>query len=567
MAMPLEGGLDEIPLSDLIHLYCTGRHTARLTLSFPDGEAQLYVERGDLVHAQFGPLSGIRAVHALLSRTGGAFRVEPDVVAGQRTINERWDAVIIRGAKLMDDERMAHLGVADIKRAAGGETRGPTRTLRVAGRDEKVMRAVTPSPPSRPKSVPVPTPPRPGGGDPRLIIGAAAVLLIGAGVVYFLLRGRSAAPPPAPVQAVPLTMGMSAPLSGPSKELGRQMKLGIETAFAIANAGGGVGNRLLSLVALDDGYEPARTKETMQELLERRKVFAIIGNVGTPTAEVSVPYSIDKKVLFFGAFTGAPLLRREPPDRYVFNYRASYAEETAAVVRYFIEAKGIKPAEIAVFAQQDGFGDAGFAGVAKALRKYGVPTDGILRVGFKRNTLDIQDAVDTIVRNRKTVRAVVTVAPYRPAAKFIEKLRDARMDTLISNVSFVGSSALAEELRQIGPKYSSGVIVTQVVPPIDSASTTVLKYKEALAKNFPGEKPDFVSLEGYIAATVFVEALKRAGPNPTTDSVIAALEGIQGLEIGIGTPITFGPSEHQGSHKVWGTVLNEAAQYQLLDLD
>jgi ABC-type branched-subunit amino acid transport system substrate-binding protein len=305
----------------------------------------------------------------------------------------------------------------------------------------------------------------------------------------------------------------------------------------------------------------------MQELLERRKVFAIIGNVGTPTAEVSVPYSIDKKVLFFGAFTGAPLLRREPPDRYVFNYRASYAEETAAVVRYFIEAKGIKPAEISVFAQQDGFGDAGFAGVAKALRKYGVPTDGILRVGFKRNTLDIQDAVDTIVRNRKTVRAVVTVAPYRPAAKFIEKLRDARMDTLISNVSFVGSSALAEELRQIGPKYSSGVIVTQVVPPIDSASTTVLKYKEALAKNFPGEKPDFVSLEGYIAATVFVEALKRAGPNPTTDSVIAALEGIQGLEIGIGTPITFGPSEHQGSHKVWGTVLNEAAQYQLLDLD
>ncbi|HKC10680.1 MAG TPA: ABC transporter substrate-binding protein, partial [Vicinamibacteria bacterium] len=391
--MPLEGGLDEIPLSDLIHLYCSGRHTARLTLSFPEGEGHLYVERGDLVHAQFGSLSGIRAVHALLNRTGGEFRVEPDVVAGQRTITERWDAVIIRGAKAMDDERMAHLGVADIKQAAGGETRGPSRTLRVAGRDEKVMRAVAPSPPTRPKSIPTP-PPRPGGRDPRIfIIGAAALMVIGAGVTYLLLRGRSPAPPPAPVQAAPLTMGMSAPLTGPSKELGRQMKLGIETAFAIANAGGGVSNRLLSLVALDDGYEPARTKETMQELLDRRKVFAIIGNVGTPTAEVSVPYSIDKKVLFFGAFTGAPLLRREPPDRYVFNYRASYAEETAAVVRYFIEVKGIKPAEIAVFAQQDGFGDAGFAGVAKALRKYGVPTDGILRVGFKRNTLDIQDAV------------------------------------------------------------------------------------------------------------------------------------------------------------------------------
>jgi ABC-type branched-subunit amino acid transport system substrate-binding protein len=562
----LEGSLEDVPLPDLIQLYCTGRHTARLTLSLPDAEAQLYVEGGNLVHAQFGSLRGITAVHALLGRTGGTFRVEPGVVAQQRTIAERWDVVVMRSAKLIDDERLGPLGLADLKQAAGGEALGGARSLRVAGREEKMVRAAAPAPPARPKVVP--TPPRPKGGPPRLLIGAAAVLVIGGAALYLLLfRGRHAAPVPAATQAAPFTLGMSAPFTGPSKELGRQMKLGVETALSVANEAGGVGGRPLALVALDDGYEPTRTKETMPELVEKRRVFAVIGNVGTPTAEVSVPYSIDKKVLFFGAFTGAPLLRREPPDRYVFNYRASYAEETAAVVRYFIEVKRIKPAEIAVFAQQDGFGDAGFSGVARALRKYGVAPDEILRVGFKRNTLEIQEAVDTIVKNRRTVRAVVTVAPYRPAAKFIEKIRDARIDALVSNVSFVGSSALAEELRQIGPKYSTGVIVTQVVPPIDSASTAVLKYKEALAKYFPGEKPDFVSLEGYIAATIFLEGLKHAGPNPTTDSLIGALEAIHGLDLGIGTSITFGLSEHQGSHKVWGTVLNEAAQYQLLDLD
>ena len=112
-----------------------------------------------------------------------------------------------------------------------------------------------------------------------------------------------------------IVFGMSAPFSGPAKELGRGMKTGIDLAFASANEAGGVNGRKLRLVALDDGYEPERTRAVMKDLADTRNVFGFIGNVGTPTAEVAVPFTLEKRMLFFGPFTGAGLLRRDPPDR------------------------------------------------------------------------------------------------------------------------------------------------------------------------------------------------------------------------------------------------------------
>ena len=546
--MVLQGNLEEIALPDLLQVYCSGRQVARLTVNYSDApDALFYFDSGDLVDAQFGNRSGVEAVWTALEKEAGAFRVEMGVKAPHRTIDQHWSVIVMEGMKHADETRA--------KRQAPPAP-APVRPLR----------AVTvPRFPAVGARPPAPD----GAGRAALVAGLAAAVLIAGGGLWYLLKGRPPAPAAAPAPAVkaPLTLGMSAALSGPSKELGRQMKLGLDTALAVANEAGGVAGRKLELIALDDGYEPARTKEAMKELVEVKKVFAIVGNVGTPTAEVAVPYANEKKTLFFGAFTGAGLLRRDPPDRYVFNYRASYAEETATVVRWLVEVKKIRPAAIAVFAQQDSFGDAGFAGVAKALRRYGRAPDEILRVGFKRNTLELQEAVDGVLKNRKTVKAIVMVAPYRPAAKFVEEIKRQQLDVIFSNVSFVGATAFAEEMRQLGGKFASGVIVTQVVPPIDSNSTAVIGYRNALQKYFPGEKPDFVSLEGYIVGTLFVEGLRRAGANLTTDRVIEALEGIHDLDLGIGTKLSFGLSEHQASHKVWGTILNEAAQYQVLDLE
>jgi branched-chain amino acid transport system substrate-binding protein len=548
--MVLQGNLDEVALSDLLQVYCSGGQAGRLTVRYPDApDAIFYFDAGDLIDAQFGSRTGADAVWAALERNAGAFRVDIGIAAPRRSIDQPWSVVVMEGMRRLDEQR-ANPG------APPGPIAVPARPLRaVSG--------------PRPPEAGVPPPASGGAGRAAAIAAVAAAVLVGAGGLWFLLKGRAPAPVPAPEPpaSVPLTLGMSTALSGPSRELGRQMKMGVETALNLANEARAVPGRTLGLLALDDGYEPSRTKDAMKELVEVKKVFAVLGNVGTPTAEVAVPYANEKKTLFFGAFTGAGLLRKDPPDRYVFNYRASYVEETAAVVRWFVEVKKLRPAEIAVFAQQDAFGDAGFAGVAKALRKYGRAPDEILRVGFKRNTLELQEAVDTVLKNRKTVKAIVMVAPYRPAAKFIEEMKRQQLDAIFSNVSFVGATAFADELRQLGGKFASGVIVTQVVPPIDSSATAVIRYREALQKFFPGEKPDFVSLEGYVVGNLFVEGLKRAGANLTTDRVIEALEGIRDLDLGIGTKLSFGLSEHQASHKVWGTILNDAAQYQVLDLE
>jgi branched-chain amino acid transport system substrate-binding protein len=373
-----------------------------------------------------------------------------------------------------------------------------------------------------------------------------------------------------PVQGVTeneIRFGISAPFSGAAKELGHQMKLGIDAAFNVANTNGGVNGRQLRLVAADDGYEPTRTAETMKQLYEQDRVFGIVGNVGTPTAVVALPYALERRMLFYGAFTGAGLLRSDPPDRYVFNYRASYAEETDAVVRYLVKVRRLKPEQIAVFAQQDAYGDAGFAGVAKAVRSLqGGNESTILRLNYTRNTVDVDEAIAQLKKSRIPIKAVIMVPTYRAAARFIEKTRDLYPSMIYTNVSFVGSTALASELMLLGQKYAPGVIVTQVVPAVDGHSSVVLDYKSALTKYFPGEPPDYVSLEGYVAGRVLVEALKRNGPQLDTERLVETLENLRDFDMGLGTPVTFGRTEHQGLHKVWGTQLDATGHYQAIDL-
>ena len=223
-----------------------------------------------------------------------------------------------------------------------------------------------------------------------------------------------------------------------------------------------------------------------------------------------------------GLPVGVNVLRNDPPDRYVFNYRASYVEETDAVVRYLVKMRKIPLKQIAVFAQQDSYGDAGFLGVAKAFRAMGANDAGILRLGYKRNTVDVDEAVNTLKAQKTPIRAVVMVGTYRACAKFIEKTKDLVPGITYTNVSFVGSTALADELMLLGPKYATGVIVTQVVPAVSGYSSIVLEYKNALAKYFPGEAADYVSLEGYVAASVLIHGLRKAGPHFDTEKLVVA---------------------------------------------
>jgi len=364
-----------------------------------------------------------------------------------------------------------------------------------------------------------------------------------------------------------IRFGMVAPLSGYSHNIGRQLEIGITAAFNRTNDAGGVNGRMLRLIVADDGYEPTQTLAAMKQLYEKERVFGFIGNYGTPTGAVALPYVLERRVLFFGPFTGAAIFRKNPPERYVFNYRASYDDEMDAVVRYLLKVRHLQPKQIAVFAQDDSYGDAGFAGVAKAFRSLDLSDEAILRINYKRNTIDVDQAIKTLRAQKPPIKAVIMVATYRAAARFIEKTRDLFPDMIYTNTSFTGSTQLANELMLLGPRFASGVIVTQVLPAVSVNSSEVLEYKDALAKYFPNEAaPDYVSFESYVAANVLIEGLKRAGPQLDTEKLISTLENIRDLDLGLGVPLSFGRAEHQASHMVWGTMIDGNGNHQPLDL-
>jgi ABC-type branched-subunit amino acid transport system substrate-binding protein len=353
-----------------------------------------------------------------------------------------------------------------------------------------------------------------------------------------------------------IRVGMTTALTGPAQALGVGMKVGVEAYFQQVNEEGGVFGRPLRLIALDDQYEPLQTGPNMRALIDEHAAFAVLGNVGTPTAAVAVAIANEKKIPFFGAFTGAGLLRKNPPDRYVVNYRASYAQETAEMVRGFVQELRIHPEHVAFFTQNDAYGDTGFAGGVKALEAAGCERARKLPHGrYPRNTVDVEGALARLLDPKVTVKAVIMVGAYKPCAKFIRLARKNGLGAVFANVSFVGSDALARELGAEG----DGVVVTQVVPHYDDVLPVVVDYRRRVAQ----KDVNFVSLEGYIAARAFVEVLRAAGPNADQKTFIDALESGREFDLGLGRTHVMSPTNHQFSDAVWPTFLRDGHFYPL----
>jgi ABC-type branched-subunit amino acid transport system substrate-binding protein len=415
---------------------------------------------------------------------------------------------------------------------------------------------------------------RPVGRRPAVAAGVGLAVLAAAAAWYGWGRraGPVEVPPPNPGATAPgvtageVVFGMTGPLAGPSREIGLGVRAGVEVAFRAVNDGGGVHGRHLRLDARDDGYDPDRAAANAADLLDRAGVFGLVGCVGTPTAERTAPLAAGVRRVFFAPYSGARFLRRVPPDRFVFNYRAGYDEETAVIVRHLLSGRRVEPDRVAVFSQNDAYGDAGFAGVERALKKAGYDPQAALHVRYDRATGDVEPAVREVLARRDGVKAVVMVATYGPAAAFIRRLKDEGVDAVFTNVSFVGGTALAAALKGYGPAYPAGVIVTQVVPHPQSDAAAVTRYRTLLAKYHPGEEPGFASLEGYLAGTVLAKGVANAGPGLTGDGLVGGLEAIHDFDLGVGTPVRYSPADHQASHAVWGTVLDADGRFQELYL-
>ena len=345
-----------------------------------------------------------------------------------------------------------------------------------------------------------------------------------------------------------VTVGQSAAFSGPAAELGKDMRTGIQAYFDQVNRAGGVNGRKLLLKSLDDGYEPPRAAENTRKLVQE-DVFALLGYVGTPTSEAAKPIFTEARVPFVGAFTGAELLR-SPFNRYVFNVRASYNAETDAIVELLTK---LNLNRIAVFYQNDSYGKAGLAGVEKAMAARNLKIIGAATV--ERNSVDVTAAVKEIAA--KEPQAVVLISAYKSVAAFIKGMKKAGSNPQFMNVSFVGSKALATELGDEG----RGVGISQVVPfPWNTGTPIVRDYQRNLTASSGGAEVGFGSLEGYIAARVFVEGLRRAGANPTRESFVTAMETLRDYDLG-GFYVTYTPADHNGSKYVELTVIGKDGKF------
>jgi len=348
-----------------------------------------------------------------------------------------------------------------------------------------------------------------------------------------------------------IVFGQVAALEGPAQALGQGMRQGLLAAFAEVNRVGGVAGRQFELKSADDSYEPQKMIEAMKKMLAQDKIFAIVGPVGTPTANAGQPIATEAKVPFIGAFTGAEFLRN-PYKRYVVNIRTSYFQETEAWIEHLTKDLGIT--KIAILYQDDTFGLAGLDGVkmAMARRNMSLVASGT----FRRNTTAVKSALLEIMKANP--EAVVTVGPYKPVAEFIKLARQAKMDAVFVAISFVGSDALAQEMGDKG----AGVIVSQVVPfPGDTSLPVVASYQAALAALDRDAKPGFVSLEGYLVGRLVIEALKRVPGEPTREALLDAISS-SGVFDFDGIELTYGPANNQGMNQVFFTVLQADGSFR-----
>ena len=351
-------------------------------------------------------------------------------------------------------------------------------------------------------------------------------------------------PPP---EALPVVLfGQSAALSGPASELGTGMRLGLESAFAEVNAAGGIGGHRLALVSLDDTYEPEAAVANTRELIGTHDVYAVVGAVGTPTSRAAQPVTSDAGVPYIAPFTGAEFLRDVDERSNVVNVRASYFQETAEIVARLTEDLGIE--KIGILYQDDSYGRAGLAGVRRALDAHGLPL--VAEANYPRNTEIVKGALLDL--RRYDPEAVVIIGAYKPAATLIRWARRLGLRWVFVNISFVGTSALAEELGADGV----GVYITQVVPfPLDEGVDVVDRYQKALAGYAPDAEPGFVSLEGYLAGRLVAEGLRLAGPGASRTEFLEALRMAPPIDLG-GFELEYGIEDNQGSDRVYLTVID-----------
>src|SRR6185295_5373184 len=344
---------------------------------------------------------------------------------------------------------------------------------------------------------------------------------------------------------------------------------GAQAAFLAANDSGGVHGRRIEYVVADDGYDAEQAAPAAIRLLQGNGVFVLFGGVGTPTILKVLPVVLRRHasdgLIQFANFTGAQPQREPPYDKVVLNIRASYRQETRAMVDAFV-AMGRK--RIGIFVQDDAYGASGRDGVRRALAGHSLQIAA--DTSYPRlQTYETRTAMQVKLLRDAGVDAVIAVGSYQPCAALVRDARNSGWDVPIHNLSFVGADQMLDQLRREpnAARLVKNLLVTQVVPPISDTSLPLVRDYRAAMDRYdpvvprgvgdqsyrPATRYSFGSLEGFLNARALLAVLNKAGPNLTRKGFLAAAESMGKFDLGVGAPAELSATRHQALDKVWFT--------------
>jgi len=319
-----------------------------------------------------------------------------------------------------------------------------------------------------------------------------------------------------------IKIGTSLPKTGIIKAWGTSVTAGANAYFKFVNDTNVLEDKKIEFIVYDDKYEPELTIENVNKLIFDDNVFALFGFVGTPTVKNILPILYDEDIPFFAAFTGASFLRDRNRDNFI-NFRSSYSQEIEKLVDYLHKIKKLN--RIAVFYQNDDYGEEGYISLLQALEKRKLPL--VAEGSYKRNTLSITHAFNEI-KDAKP-EAIIMVGAYKTNALFIKKAKESEnlKDAIFCNISFGDANAMMKKLNDIGTQ-TDNLIFSQVVPNyLNTKIPIIQEYQALMKKYYPNEELGFISLEAFMSAKVLVDAIKRIKGDVTRQKLIHTLKTTQ----------------------------------------
>jgi len=309
-----------------------------------------------------------------------------------------------------------------------------------------------------------------------------------------------------------ILIGSSLPKTSVLKEYGNAVNNGAKTYFEYANKNNILKSHKIKFLTYDDKYEPKLTLQNTQKLLKQKDLFALYGFVGTPTVKNILPIIYNENIPFISTFSGASFLRNNT-NKNIINFRSSYLNEIKEHIKYLYEIKGFT--KIAVFYQNDEYGEDGYISVVNTLKTYKL--EPIAEGNYKRNTLSIRHAFNSI--KSANPEAIIMIGANKPNTLFIKKAKKDKKfnDTIFCNISFGDASAMTKDLGE----DNENIIFSQIVPNYQDTSIPAIKeYHEISKKYDPNFEPNFISLEAFLSAKIVVTALANIDDSITREKFI-----------------------------------------------